>query len=181
MSKIFGEIRQIAFIVNDIDEAMRFWSDTLGIGPFFIKRKITFSNYIYRGEKSISPTVSIALANSGHLQVELIQQHDDVPSIYKEFIDSGQKSMQHASSWFTTEELKAKKSELLNKGYKIAQECIIPSSGVQLIYFSTENGPSSFIFEIADLKEPEQYKRIANIKQSHTEWDGKYIVHETNT
>lgn len=181
MSKILGEIRQIAFIVTDIDEAMRYWSDVLGIGPFFIKRKITFSHYIYRGKASASPVVSIALANSGFLQIELIQQHDDVPSIYKEHFDAGQKSMQHASSWFTTEALKAKKIELLDKGYEIAQECVIPSSGVQLIYFSTEKGPSSFIFEIADLKEPVHYKRISNIRQSHDDWDGHFIVNETTT
>lgn len=31
MSRIFGEIRQIAFVVANIDESMRYWSETLGI------------------------------------------------------------------------------------------------------------------------------------------------------
>ena len=47
MSSVFGEIRQLAFIVENIDEAMAFWAASLGIGPFFIKRNIQFSNYIY--------------------------------------------------------------------------------------------------------------------------------------
>ena len=88
MSKVFGEIRQLAFIVTDIDKAMNHWAETLGVGPFFIKRRITFSNFIYRGKPSASPSVSIALANSGYVQIELIQQHDDAPSIYREYLES---------------------------------------------------------------------------------------------
>lgn len=178
MSKIFGEIRQIAFIVEDIDEAMDYWAQTLGIGPFFIKRRIVFDNFIYRGKKTASPTVSIALANSGFMQIELIQQHDGNPSIYKEFLNAGQKSLQHVSSWLTTADLLRKKSELIGKGYEVAQECVIPSSGVQLVYFSTEKGPSGFIFEIADLKEPGQYERVSGIRDAYENWDGIKVVNE---
>lgn len=67
MSIKFGEIRQIAFVVKEIDLAMKYWSDALGIGPFFIKRNISFADYIYRGKPASSPRVSIALANSGNL------------------------------------------------------------------------------------------------------------------
>ncbi len=35
MSIKFGEIRQIAFVVKDIDAAMVYWFEVLGIGPFF--------------------------------------------------------------------------------------------------------------------------------------------------
>jgi Glyoxalase/Bleomycin resistance protein/Dioxygenase superfamily len=178
MSKVFGDIRQMAFIVEDIDDAIKFWAATLGIGPFFIKREITFAQYRYRGSDADSPTVSIALANSGFIQIELIQQHDDKPSIYKEHQDSGQRSLQHVSSWLTSVELKRKKADLVRQGYEIAQECVIPSSGVQLVYFSTENGPSGFIFEIADLKEPEQYERVMGVRSAHENWDGGNAIHE---
>ena len=114
----------------------------------------------------------------GFIQIELIQQHDDLPSIYKEFLDSGQKGLQHVSSWVTTKELNENKLQLLEKGYTIAQECTIPSSGVQLIYFSTENGPASFIFEMADLKEPEQYERVMGIKLAHDSWNGIDVTNE---
>ena len=71
MSQKFGEMRQIAFVVRDIDKAMKYWTQTLGVGPFFVKRQIEFNNYIYRGASAKSPVVSIALANSGHMQIEL--------------------------------------------------------------------------------------------------------------
>ena len=173
MSKVFGEIRQLAFVVDDIDSAMKYWGDVLGIGPFFIKRKITFDGYIYRGKASVSPVISIALANSGYIQIELIQQHDEADSIYKEQLSSGQKGLQHVSSWLTKEELVRKRADLLSAGYEIAQECVIPSSGVKLVYFSTESGPGNFIFEIADLLEPGQYERVLGIKDAYVNWDGK--------
>lgn len=172
MSKVFSEIRQLAFVVHDIDEAMNFWIERLGIGPFFIKRSITFDHFFYRGASSPSPTISLALANSGYIQIELIQQHDDTPSIFKEQLDSGQRGLQHVSAWLTTEGLIQKKDELLSKGYEIAQECVIPSSGVKLVYFSTEEGPGNFLFEISDLLEPGQYERVLGIKSAHEQWDG---------
>ena len=178
MSKVFGEIRQLAFIVTDIDAAMRYWAGTLGVGPFFIKRRIAFSNFIYRGNPSPSPSVSIALANSGFIQIELIQQHDDAPSIYKDYLEFSEGGLQHVSSWVTTQELLTKKAELPGRGYSIIQECTIPSSGVQLVYFGTENPSANFIFEVADLMEPDQYSRVLGIRSAHEQWNGEPVAVE---
>ena len=175
MSKVFGEIRQLAFVVKDIDAAMEYWAACLGIGPFFIKRHIQFSHFRYRGKPAISPTISIALANSGFIQIELIQQHDDIPSIY---LESTEGNLQHVAAWMTTAELLAKRSDLLSKGYKIAQEGIIPSSGVRLVYLDTETPFAHFIFEIADLMEPSQYHRILGIKSAFDHWDGHRVAIE---
>jgi len=37
MSRLFGEMRQVAFVVRDLDQALRYWTETLGVGPFFFK------------------------------------------------------------------------------------------------------------------------------------------------
>lgn len=178
MSKVFGEIRQLAFIVTDIDQAMNHWAKTLGVGPFFIKRRIAFSNFIYRGKPSTSPSVSIALANSGYVQIELIQQHDDAPSIYREYLEYAEGGLQHVSSWVTTQELLTRKAELVSRGYAIAQECTIPSSGVQLVYFDTGNPSASFMFEMADLMEPDQYQRVLGVRSAHEQWSGEPVAVE---
>ena len=52
----------------------------------------------YRGQKT-APVVSIAFANSGELQIELIQQEDESPSIYKEFTDGGGIGFHHVAFW----------------------------------------------------------------------------------
>ena len=78
MSRFLGEIRQLGYVVHDIEAAMDYWSRTLGVGPWFYNPKVPIENYRYRGE-SHQPHNSVALANSGFVQVELIQTRNDVP------------------------------------------------------------------------------------------------------
>lgn len=100
------------------------------------------------------------------------------PSIYKEYLENSVGGLQHVSSWVTTEELHIKKAELLTLGYSIAQECTIPSSGVQLVYFGTENSSADFIFEIADLMEPNQYSRVQGVRSAYEQWDTETVAIE---
>ena len=94
MSRLFGEIRQNGYVVRDIESALRHWTETLGIGPFFYFERVPIDDFRYRG--SPSPLeASIALANSGSLQIELIQQRNDAPSMYRDFLAAGQEGLQH--------------------------------------------------------------------------------------
>jgi hypothetical protein len=178
MSIVFGEIRQIAFVAENIDQAMRYWSETLGVGPFFIKRRVALRDFKYRGRAAPPPEISIALANSGALQIELIAQHDERPSIYRDFLAGGRRGLQHVSSWLTRAEFDRRKAALLARGLTLAQEATIVSSGVRLAYFATDNMPDGTIFEIADLMEPGQRERIQFICDQAAAWDGRDAVRE---
>jgi hypothetical protein len=92
-----GAIRQIGYVVRDLDTAMQSWC-AIGVGPWFTMRNLKQTNCRYRGRLS-EPTVSIGLANSGPLQVELIQQHDDGPSIYQEFLDAEHEGFHQLAWW----------------------------------------------------------------------------------
>jgi len=81
MSLYFGPVRQVGYVVHDIQQAMRRWVD-LGVGPWFYKEDVGTTEFRYHGKPSRLPNLSIALANSGDLQLELIQQRDDAPSLY---------------------------------------------------------------------------------------------------
>ena len=71
---IFGPAKQIAYIVDDIDAAMRQWREEYGIGPFLVTRNVTpLSNAYYRGEKAPTNHVNIAFAYIGDMQLELIE------------------------------------------------------------------------------------------------------------
>jgi catechol 2,3-dioxygenase-like lactoylglutathione lyase family enzyme len=98
MSKFFGEIRQLGYVVPDIEAAMDYWSKTLGVGPWFYNPKVPIKNYSYRGEAH-EPHNSVALANSGFVQVELIQTRNDVPSMYRDFLRAGRTGLQHVAYW----------------------------------------------------------------------------------
>ena len=60
--------------------------------------------------------MSIALANSGDIQVEMIQQHDDQPTAWRDFLASGREGFQHVSSWLTRAEYDAAMARMLAAG-----------------------------------------------------------------
>ena len=87
MSRIFGQIAQIGYVVTDIEASMRHWIRH-GVGPWFYIERVQMDYFRHRGVDS-PVQMSIALANSGDVQIELIQQRNDAPSMYREFLDSG--------------------------------------------------------------------------------------------
>ncbi len=98
MSRLFGEIRQNGYVVRDIDSALKHWIEVLGVGPFFYLERAPIENFRYYGERS-EMVASIALANSGPLQIELIQQRNDAPSMYRDFLAGGHEGLQHVEYW----------------------------------------------------------------------------------
>jgi Glyoxalase/Bleomycin resistance protein/Dioxygenase superfamily len=97
MSRVFGAIRQIGYIVPDIDASMNEWVKH-GVGPWFYLPKVSTDYFRYRGQDS-PVEMSIALANSGDVQIELIQQRNDAPSGYRDFLNAGRQGAQHLAYW----------------------------------------------------------------------------------
>ena len=120
MSRIYGEVRQLGYVVRDIDKAMRHWVEVLGIGPWFYVERLPVTNFRYRGEPS-DVHASIAIANSGRPQIELIQQRNDAPSMYRDFIRAGHEGLQHVSTWPRPEEYQAVLAAAARAGHRIGQ------------------------------------------------------------
>ena len=53
----FGEIRQLGYVVPDLDKAIAYWTDRMNIGAVFVTHDIRFPDYYYRGELMESPCV----------------------------------------------------------------------------------------------------------------------------
>lgn len=95
MSRIFGPIYQNGYVVENVDAAINSWVNVLGVGPFF-RASIELDLYRHRGKESL-PVIEVALAYSGELQIELIQQVNDAPSAYLEFLARHGPGLQHVS------------------------------------------------------------------------------------
>jgi catechol 2,3-dioxygenase-like lactoylglutathione lyase family enzyme len=94
MSRLFGPIRQGGYLVNDLEAAIDHWTGTLGVGPFFLLPDVAMVDPVYRGGPC-EARIDIALANSGELQIELVQQTNDAPSIYREWLHQGRLGLHH--------------------------------------------------------------------------------------
>src|SRR4030095_13293249 len=92
MSRIFGPVRQDGDVVRDIGGSLHHWTTVLGVGPFFYFERAPITEFTYRGQSS-PIDVSIALGNSGDLQIELIQQRNDAPSMYRDFLAAGREGL----------------------------------------------------------------------------------------
>ena len=87
-SPIFGPVRQTAYIVPDVERAIRDWGRQLQIGPFALCRGITpLAGSRYRGEPAGEIVMNVAFAYIGELQLELIEPVNETPSMYREAIE----------------------------------------------------------------------------------------------
>ena len=65
MSMKFGPIRQLGYVVRDIESAMLHWATALGIGPWFYNEHFEFNSFSYAGARHDGLDISVAMANSG--------------------------------------------------------------------------------------------------------------------
>lgn len=77
-----GKPMQIAFVPEDFDAALAHWTQVMGVGPFFVMENIVLEDGRFMGTPS-DCRFTIALAQWGDVQIELIRQDNDAPSIYR--------------------------------------------------------------------------------------------------
>jgi len=111
--------------------------------------------------------VSIALANSGPLQIELIQQSNEAPSLYCDFLDAGHEGLQHVAYWTTT--MDADLARLAAAGYEVAQSGAIGADG-RFVYYATEQHPGTVV-ELSEIS-GRKGKFFEHIAETARTWDG---------
>jgi hypothetical protein len=169
MSRIFGAITQNGYVVRDIHAALKHWIDALGVGPWFLSEHVPFDAFSYRGEPS-NADVAIALANSGPLQIELIQQHNDAPSMYRDFLAAGREGLQHVAYW--TDDIEGDLAKALKLGYRIGQEGSLGGPRGRFVYLDTEAGFAGTVVELSD-KSGAKGKMFRMIRDAADGWDGR--------
>jgi hypothetical protein len=166
MSRIFGNIAQIGYVVRDIDAAMENWVKH-GVGPWFYVDRVQTDYFRYRGADS-DMQMSVALANSGDVQLELIQPRNDAPSMYKDFLDSGREGAQHIAYW--SNDFQVLLDRALAAGYTIGQEGSIGGEQGRFAYLDTEVEQGTVI-EISDISGPKG-QFFQYIRDVAATWDG---------
>lgn len=166
MSRLFGNMRQVGIVVRDIEAAMKHWVKVCGVGPWFYTDRLAVTEFSYKGVRRDDLHLSIALANSGDVQLELMQQRCDTPSMYQDFLRAGREGMQHWSSW--PADYAARLEYALSHGYSIGQQG--DSARGRFVYLLNEGHPGSVI-EMADLT-PARDRIFAGIRSAAVNWDG---------
>jgi hypothetical protein len=172
MSRYFGDIAQIGYVVADVRASMDQWIRH-GVGPWFYVDRVQTDFFRYRGVDS-PLEMSVAVANSGPVQIELIQPRNDAPSVYRDFLAAGREGAQHIAYWST--DYQALLDRAIADGYQIVQEGSIGGPQGRFAYLDTEHDQGTVI-EISDVSGPKG-KLFAAVRDAARSWDGTHPIHE---
>lgn len=149
---------------------MQSWVE-LGVAPWFVIRGLPM-RAIYRGEPC-ETMLSLALSNSGDLQVELIQQEDDTPSIFTEFLASSGPGYHQLAYW--TEDFNATMGAVAEAGWPVLWSGG-EGFGVRFAYVEPPNSPATIV-EISELTDA-TVASSAFIRDAAASWDGSDPIRE---
>jgi Glyoxalase/Bleomycin resistance protein/Dioxygenase superfamily len=160
-----GPIRQNGYVVEDLDGAVEAWLQ-VGVGPWLLLRDLTQTGSVYRGRPA-EPVVSIAFANSGDLQVELIEQRDDSPSIYREFLDAGRQGLHHLAWW--VDDFPAASRAAQGAAWPLVHSGNVGGMA-EFAYYDLQ-AVTSTIVEVMELTDATRWL-ASTVAQASLDWDG---------
>jgi hypothetical protein len=166
MSRFLGDIRQLGYVVPDIEKAMEYWAAVMGVGPWFYNPRVPIEGYHYDGRR-YDVHNSVALANSGPIQVELIQTRNDAPSMYRDFQTAGHTGLQHVAYW--TEKYDSDLALMESRGFKVKMGGTVGANG-RFVYFDREMHPGTVI-ELSEVVGPKG-RMFETIRKASENWDG---------
>ena len=154
---------QEAYLVNDLDQAIRAWSDLYGAGPFRKVMHHKTDRFHYRGTDQ-EADVSYAFGYLGDMQIQFIQQHDDTPSIYRDMFAAGEEGFHHVA--ILVHDFEGEYQRLVDKGFTDA--CRLFADGVDAAYFDTRAVNGCFTEIHGD--PPRNLGRWAQMRRAHELW-----------
>lgn len=158
-----GPVMQIAFVPDDFDAAIQHWTQVMGVGPFFLLERIKLPDSLYLGKPN-DCVFTIALAYWGDVQVELIRQENDAPSIYKGMEGKG---LHHVC--VLTDDIVKARSIAEAAGARVLVEGRVDPDGA-VLYVDTLGGAGSIVEILQPATGSEALFSI--IKSASDGWDG---------
>jgi hypothetical protein len=130
-----NRIFQIAYVVPDLDAAIQHYAKELNLGGWIVFEKMRFAELKYRGRNS-DMTTNTAMACAGDVMYELIQQLDDVPSVYMDTVRATGYGFHHFGMLATA--LDERIESYTRRGFEVAMEVRAPN-GARGCYIDTRS------------------------------------------
>jgi methylmalonyl-CoA/ethylmalonyl-CoA epimerase len=141
-------IGQIAYVVPDIQGAVRFFKEKLGVPNFLVKENIEGQEQTYRGKPG-DFRHSIAFGYAGDMQIELIQSLSG-ESTYSEFLAQNPKGGVHHLGIFV-EDYAAAVADMKARGFELVQSG--RNGETRFAYFDVDH-PIGTLLEVVYLAAP---------------------------
>jgi len=164
--KALGEIIQIAYLPSNFDATLKYWTQTVGVGPFFLLENVQLGEMKYRGAPS-DAVFSIAIGYWGDIQIELIRAENDAPSIYTG--EYAVKDQMHHVCIFVDSIAEAR-AACKAVGAEILVEGKVGDTG-EVIYVDAGGGPGHVIELLQPMEGSEGLFQM--MKDAARDWDGR--------
>ena len=161
-----GEVMQLAYVPADFDGALKFWIETMGAGPFFALDHVQLEAVKYKGQP-VEIDFSMVLGYWGDIQIELIRQHNDSPSIYTAWRNEGREGLHHVC--ILVDDMALARRVCAEAGATVMQEAIVPGGG-DVIYVDTGGGPGTMVEILKPGPGAPQF--FAMMREAARGWDG---------
>jgi hypothetical protein len=83
-----GPIRQVAYVVPDVEAAASLWIKQFGAGPFFKAAGVRFPGWTYKG-KPQDLAIDLVMGQLGQVMIELLRPCTGEPSVYSHAMAEG--------------------------------------------------------------------------------------------
>lgn len=155
---------QLGFLVDDLVESAMQWADVHGIGPFHVLPR-TRKTVTYLGQDA-ELDAQIAVAQAGPVQIELITQFDDAPSVYRDLAGDGSCRFHQLST--VTNDYDGTVGHFVELGYRV--QCELFAGGQHVAYIDTR-ADFGFFTEVVE-NAPGFLDAVARIAETCATWDG---------
>jgi hypothetical protein len=160
-----GAIRQNAYVVADLDAAVAAWLP-YGVGPWFVMPEMEQTGS-FLGDEPIAPVVTLAFANSGPLQIELIVQHDGGPSAFSRRPPHDPSGYHHLAFWVA--DFDAAEQELVARGAERVSHG--DGGGAARWGYYDAGGRHAPLLELMELNDTTTWM-TTKVRDAHETWDG---------
>jgi catechol 2,3-dioxygenase-like lactoylglutathione lyase family enzyme len=163
--KTFGDVVQLAYFPTDFDATMKYWIETVGVGPFYILNDVKLIDMKYRGAPT-DAVFTMAIGYWGDIQIELIKTDCDAPSLY-----SGEYAVRdrlHHICVFV-KDIKAVRAACAAAGAEVIVEGKVGEDG-EVIYVDPGQGPGHVIEYLQPMSGSEGLFQM--MKDAARDWDG---------
>jgi len=173
MSRLFGPIFQLAYVVEDMAAALTHWTQTIGVGPFYEFPLPLPFDWLNLNDSRASPEAcggvlgGVAVAYSGETMIELIVP-GTTPSPYTRFLKQGRHGVHHIGTVAT--DYDAQMAAARAAGIAVVMEGELPLS--RFAYLETDALHPGTMVEIIDMRPP-MIELFGTIKAASIGWDGK--------
>mgnify|MGYP002619598961 CR=1 FL=1 len=162
-----GPVTQLAFVPRDFDACLRFWTHTMGAGPFMLMEHIQADSTSYLGQPT-QIDITAAMGYFDDMQIEIIKQHCDTPSIYKSWLDEGREGLHHVL--IAVDDMQHALEVCYRAGARLLQQSTYRGGSAEVAYLDTGGGPGTML----ELWKGDDAGRafFASLREAARDWDG---------